>query len=204
MNFVAHACIGVRAGLSSDEAFASMTPDLMHLAQAPAPPEFGHFGVDAHRFLDRIFHVHPCFLEWQQLVVGRMDPSLRHLGRAVAHVAIEFAIDGVLLKSIEDCDNYLATLNEVQTQVTGAWRSVVDRLLADDPTRYYRSSIGIATRTSSVPERRLPGRVAIDAEQFADVMSQLTNRISPVLPGLFEELTHDLRLWALSSAAKQD
>ena len=153
VNFVAHAVIADALGCSPLEAFGAMVPDLANMVGAMTgarstpnlPAEALVYGSSVHVATDEAFHHHPTFVSLTRKAAASMD-GRRHVNTAAAHVGIELLIDGILLEQSR-AEPYPIALSVAAPFCVGPWAELMEYLVDDNPTRYYRTIDGCAERT---------------------------------------------------------
>lgn len=191
MNFVGHAVVAGRARAAAPFVFGAMVPDLRRFAMgeelAVDDEPTVHDGVAAHHRTDAAFHDDPRFKAWMAELVASM-PEANRGARAAAHVAVELAIDGLLLDA-GATDDYDRALAWAGTATVGRWRDVVHRMQAGTVVDAYASASGIADRVVSVMERRPRLRpIAPDRGHLAVAVDAVLPSIAPALPALVDDL----------------
>lgn len=194
MNFVGHAVV---AGLELDHgafAFGAMLPDLSrfagrHAFDPAADARLVAAGVDSHHRVDAAFHDHSAFRRWTAAVVAAMPVPDRG-ARAAAHVAVELAIDGILLRG-DRSGAYDEALQWAAGAVDGGpWQEVVDRMADGGIVAAYASAAGIADRVVSVMERRPRlRRLGVDRADLAGAVAEVLPDIEPAVGDLVVELS---------------
>ena len=194
MNFVGHAVV---AGHERDDAafaFGAMVPDLSRFAgRAPLPRTDARAaldaGVESHHRVDAVFHDHPRFRSWMATVVAAMPVPDRG-SRAAAHVAVELAIDGALLRAGRAAA-YDRALRWASGAVgVGPWGEVVDRMRRGAVVEAYGSPEAIADRVVSVLERRPRlRRLGVDRAALATAVAAVLPELEPAVPDLVLELS---------------
>jgi hypothetical protein len=111
MNFVGHAHFARRLSTAPRFVLGAMLPDLASMAGARLlaqdEPDLSA-GVRDHHAVDDVFHAAPTFLRLQSEAVAELSAQGVGWGasRAVAHVAPELFLDGILLEDGEVIDVY--------------------------------------------------------------------------------------------------
>lgn len=189
MNFVGHAVVAGRQVPLDAYAFGAMVPDLRRIARG-TPLDLDDPAVDAgmasHHVVDAAFHDHPWFRRSMAALVAAMPVADRG-ARAAAHVAVELAIDGVLLR--RGAPAYDAALRWAAASLDGPWREVAERMGAGAVVGAYASSEGIADRVVSVMERRPRLRPIAPAR---DDLAVAVDVILPVVERDLDELVAEL------------
>jgi len=185
MNFVAHAVVAWRERAEAPFAFGAMVPDLSRFAQRVEPQpdrdaDVMRAGVAAHHRADAAFHDHELFRAWTD-VVAESTPGNRRGAKAAAHVAVELAIDGLLLDEAATAP-YDEALDWAVPAFDGTWRQVVARMRTGEILEAYGDPDHIAERVVAVLGRR--PRLAPLAPDPADLGAALT----AVVPGIRREL----------------
>jgi hypothetical protein len=154
VNFVGHAVVAGRQREDAPFAFGAMVPDLHRMARAPllVTDDSLAAGVESHHRADAAFHDSPVFKAWQRAVVDGMAEQGRG-ARAAAHVAVELAIDGHLLRH-GAAGSYDRALAWAAGTVDGAWAHLVDRMRGGEVVAAYSTPDGIASRVVGVMRRR--------------------------------------------------
>ncbi len=117
MNFVGHTHFARRKGDAPRLLLGAMLPDWMPMAGtrliAQDEPAIAA-GVADHHAVDDVFHAAPTFVSLQTFAIERL--SSRGMGwgasRAVAHVAPELFLDGLLLEDDANVEPYVEAVRE--------------------------------------------------------------------------------------------
>lgn len=194
MNFVGHAVVAGRERDDAAFAFGAMVPDLSRFAgRAPLPATEGgaalEAGVESHHRVDAAFHGHPWFRSWMATVVAAMPVPDRG-SRAAAHVAVELAIDGTLLRA-GHAAAYDRALHWAAGAVgVGPWGEVVDRMRRGTIIEAYGSPAAIADRVVSVLDRRPRlRRLGVDRAALATAVTAVLPELEPAVLDLVVELS---------------
>ena len=190
MNFVGHAVVAGCERADAAYAFGAMVPDLRRFAGgAPLPLDDALIdaGIASHHRVDAAFHDHPQFRRWMAALVDAMPVADRG-ARAAAHVAVELAIDGVLLR--RGAAAYADAVEWAQQRVDGMWGDVTARMRAGAIVDAYGSAAGVADRVVSVMERRPRLRpIAPRRDDLRRAVAVVLPSIEPDVDGLVAELS---------------
>jgi hypothetical protein len=185
VNFVAHAVV---AGGGDAVAFGAMVPDLRAFARgAPLPVEHPDLdeGIRSHHRVDAAFHASPVFASWMRTVATAMDDG--RAARAAAHVAVELAIDGVLLAR-ERAGAFYGAVDWAASAFDGPWLDVATRLGRDEVVDAYRSPAGVARRTvGAISRRPRLSRLALDEPALAGAVALVLPDIERDLDAVLAE-----------------
>lgn len=189
MNFVGHAVVAGRERAGGAYAFGAMVPDLRRFARgeplAVVDDEVDG-GIASHHRVDAAFHDHALFRGWMRELVAAMPVADRG-ARAAAHVAVELAIDGVLLRT--DAAAYDDALGWAGAVLDGPWGEVVARMRAGAVVEAYATATGVADRVVAVMERRPRLRpIAPRRDDLAVAVATVLPSIEPAVSGLVTEL----------------
>ena len=190
MNFVAHAVVAWRERAEAPFAFGAMVPDLTRIAQRAEPQpsrdaEVMRAGIAAHHRADSAFHDHELFRTWTDDVAAA-TPGSRRGAKAAAHVAVELAIDGLLVEDAATAP-YDDALDWAAPVFDGTWQQVVARMRTGDILEAYGNPDRIAG-TVAVVMRRRP-RLAPIVPEPGDLSAALTAVVPAIrraLPGLLD------------------
>jgi len=190
VNFVGHAVVAGAERGSDAYAFGAMVPDLRRFAAGeplPMTDAAVDAGITSHHRVDAAFHDHELFRAWTAELVASMPVADRG-ARAAAHVAVELAIDGVLLRG--DAAAYEGALRWAAATVDGAWADVVARMRLGAIVDAYGTADGVADRVVSVMERRPRLRpIAPRRGDLAVAVAAVLPSIEPAVHGLVAELS---------------
>jgi hypothetical protein len=192
VNFVGHAVVAWRERAEPAFAFGAMVPDLRRFADraVPAPTrDLGALvaGVDSHHRVDAAFHDHELFRAWTAAVLAAM-PSPDRGARAAAHVAVELAIDGLLLAR-DGAGAYAVSLDWAAASFDGPWLATVVRMRTGEIVEAYGSAEGIAARVVGVMDRRPRlRRLAVDEAALVAAVAGVTPTIESSLDRLLRDL----------------
>jgi hypothetical protein len=190
VNFVGHAVVAAREVDDPAFAFGAMVPDHARFARR-APLDAGDVvaaGIASHHRADAAFHDSVRFRTWMAAVAGAM-PTVDRGARAAAHVAVELAIDGALLRAGAG-GAYDAALAWGSGELDGAWLEVVDRMRTGEIVAAYASAEGIAGRVVAVLGRRPRlARLAVDAGDLARALESVEADICDALDRLLDEVS---------------
>ena len=198
MNFVGHAVVAWRERAEPAYAFGAMVPDLRRFARREDPlptRDAGALaaGVLSHHRADAAFHDHKLFRSWMADVVAAM-PAPDRGARAAAHVAVELAIDGLLLDGGEAAA-YGDALDWARPSFDGAWHELVTRMDTGEIIEAYRTADGIAARVVGVMNRRPRlARLAVDRHALTTAVASVIPKIEGWLP----DLLHDVEVASAS------
>ena len=185
MNFVGHAVVAGRERTEAAFAFGAMVPDLRRFARREdaAPTRDADTlvaGVRSHHRIDAAFHDHELFRAWMAGVVSAM-PAPDRGARAAAHVAVELAIDGLLLDG-GVAGAYDDALEWALLSFDGAWLEAVERMRTGEIVEAYRTADGIAARVVGVMNRR-PRLRRLDVDERA-----LAAAVASVIPSITDSI----------------
>jgi hypothetical protein len=195
VNFVAHALVAARlAPDRPDVGLGAMAPDLASMGRFRLDrvllPAGVQAGVACHNATDTAFHGAPAVRDLMGDLRRRLAAAGLERGpcRAVGHVGVELAMDGVLL-GWPDARGAVESALAERASVTGAlapgpvraaWQRVADRLATDLDLVPYRNPAG----TAELLHRILAARpqLAFPAEQVAVVAVELAATMATVGP----------------------
>lgn len=209
MNFVGHAHFARRIDSAPRFLLGAMLPDLASMSGARLlaqdEPTIAA-GVRDHHTVDDVFHATPSFVHLQ--VVAHAELTARGVGwgasRAVAHVAPELFLDGLLLEDDETLEHYREAVKEAGRAETqramrfvgeGAQRFVTvhQRLANYGPPHGYRDPKFVGDILVRILRDR--PRLALRPEEIPAleaVLPDLFRQVTDIAPRLFEELSEGL------------
>jgi hypothetical protein len=143
-------------------------------------------GIAFHHATDRAFHALPAFRALEQRAIAALSARGLERGpvRGAAHVAVELALDGVLVaRDPAACDLYLAALDEAPRHPAHhggdpRMATLVARLVQYGLPLAYRDPVEVARRTALTLSRR--PRLALDRRAHAELAAYLPDLIAAV------------------------
>jgi hypothetical protein len=212
MNFVGHAFIASRS--SDDPVFAlgAMLPDFASMIGARLG-KHDHAvlaaGIADHHHTDDAFHGAPTFVRLcRDEAIGLEAIGLSWgASRAVAHVATELALDGLLLEQAPIERTYLDAIDAIEWTLPALrfetrgfehdgiarFRELHARLSRYGPPHGYRDPIFVRDRMVQILARR--PRLALlegDADRLGDYLPAMCARVREAAPSLLAELDRGL------------
>jgi len=194
MNFVGHSHFARRIDTAPRFLLGAMLPDLASMAGtrliAQDEPTIAA-GVRDHHAVDDVFHAAPTFVSLQTWAIEELSGRGMAWGasRAVAHVAPELFLDGLLLEDEANVEPYVEavreagraeTLRSMRFQSDGAegFAAVHRRLASYGPPHGYRDPVFVGDILVRILSGR--ARLAIRPEEIP--------MLQAVLPSLFREV----------------
>lgn len=207
MNFVGHSFIAARTSEDPVFALGAMLPDFASMIGARLG-KHDHAelaaGIADHHRTDDAFHGAPTFVR----ICREEALGLEQLGlgwgasRAIAHVATELVLDGLLLEdariergyvdAIETIDWVLPALRFEKDGIA-RFRELHARLARYGPPHGYRDPMFVRDRMVQILARR--PRLALaegDAERLADYLPGMSVRVRSAARALLDELEESL------------
>lgn len=211
MNFVGHAHFARRIQTAPRFVLGAMLPDLASMAGARLGPQEEitiAAGVRDHHVVDDVFHGAPTFCRLQAEAAAEL--SERGVGwgaaRAVAHVAPELFLDGLLLEEDETLELYreavveggraetLATLRFV-SEGHARFAALHRRLTSYGPPHGYRDPKFVGDILFRILRER--PRLALtegDVVVLEDLLPRLQRRVVDAAPTLLAEVASGLQI----------
>jgi hypothetical protein len=209
LNFVGHAHFARRINVAPRFLFGAMLPDLASMAGTRLLPQDEPLlaaGVVDHHAVDDVFHGTPSFMQLQTLAHAALTE--RGIGwgasRAVAHVAPELFLDGLLLEDDETLEHYLEavseggrphTLSALRFHGDGGrgFQTVHQRLTSYGPPHGYRDPKFVGDILFRILQGR-PRLALLPSELPAldEVLPQLFREVSDRAPQLLREVAAGL------------
>jgi hypothetical protein len=208
VNFVGHAFIAARSSDDPVYALGAMLPDFASMIGARLG-KHDHIvlaaGIADHHRTDDAFHGTPTFVRLcRDEAIGLESVGLSWgASRAVAHVATELALDGLLLEQpsiergyVDAIDTIEWTLPAMRFERDGItrFRELYARLSRYGAPHGYRDPLFVRDRMVQILARR--PRLALvegDAERLGDYLPGMCARVREAAPSLLGELDHALR-----------
>lgn len=209
MNFVGHAHFARRIQTLPRFVLGAMLPDLASMAGAKLREQDEltiAAGVRDHHLVDDVFHAAPTFCRLQAEAAEEL--SARGVGwggaRAVAHVAPELFLDGLLLEEDDTLELYREAVTEAGRAETLAairfhaegharFASVHQRLTSYGPPHGYRDPKFVGDILFRIlRERPRLALTASDAVVLEDLLPRLQRRVIEAAPALLAEVATGL------------
>lgn len=210
MNFLGHAHFARRVSPAPRFVLGAMLPDLANMVGARLAKQTEREiagGVDDHHHVDAVFHQAPIFVELSGEAYRELSARGLSWGsaRAVAHVATELFLDGVLTADPETAAAYGAAVTSAVTRETLGALAVAD----DERERFGRlferlASHGLPDRyrdpifVRDVLRRILEGRARLaltdrDLPELDAYLPALQGRVEGIAASLLEQVETGLR-----------
>lgn len=212
MNFVGHAFVAARSSDDPVYALGAMLPDFASMIGARLG-KHDHVvlaaGIDDHHRTDDAFHATPTFVRLcRDEALGLEALGLSWgASRAVAHVATELVLDGLLLEDLANERRYVDAVETIawmlpvlrfvvragETDGIARFRELHGRLARYGPPHGYRDPLFVRDRMVQILARR--PRLALtdgDAERLGGYLPGMSERVRSSAGTLLDELDRAL------------
>lgn len=204
VNFVGHSFIAARTSADPVYALGAMLPDFASMIGARLG-KHDHVelaaGIADHHRTDEAFHGAPTFVRLcREEAIGLEAIGLGWgASRAVAHVATELVLDGLLLEDAQIERGYLDAIETIdwvlpalrfERDGIARFRELHARMARYGPPHGYRDPMFVRDRMVQILARR--PRLALaegDADRLATYLPGMAQRVREAGPTLLEELS---------------